>query len=314
MSINAITHVFEGEPLLTLEWDGKPCWVARQVGQILGYSDDGGRLVKKVLNTWGVCGKDGAPPELVEGKDFVRVAGPELEAFKVHISSLVPERSQAYRFAPELIVFFESGLNLALLKSNKPAGAKLRRFLADEVLPQLVRTGQYTPVAAPPTSDAALLARLDALEHRLTSTVTTAVASAVTAALSPLQQAMTALTHAVTALVQSHAQQPAPATAGVTTVHTNGAQIRLVQPEVPKDFTVTGLQRLADTAGCSSDKMKKRLQDVGLWGDTAWVWQGHQSVVRGDRVKQEKLYVFRKGILAELQQRESPLFPGGEAK
>jgi hypothetical protein len=42
-------------------------------------------------------------------------------------------------------VLFESGLHLALAKTNLPIGKRLRRFLVDEVLPQLVRTGRYAP-------------------------------------------------------------------------------------------------------------------------------------------------------------------------
>ena len=50
-----------------------------------------------------------------------------------------------------LVVLFETGLHLALVKTNKPAGRKLRRFLAEKVLPQLVRTGRYEPVEQEPT-------------------------------------------------------------------------------------------------------------------------------------------------------------------
>jgi hypothetical protein len=40
-----------------------------------------------------------------------------------------------------LLVLFESGLHLALIKTRKPHGKRLRRFLAEEVMPQLVRNG-----------------------------------------------------------------------------------------------------------------------------------------------------------------------------
>ena len=39
------------------------------------------------------------------------------------------------------------GLHLVLAKTNLPIGKRLRRFLVDEVLPQLVRTGRYAPEA-----------------------------------------------------------------------------------------------------------------------------------------------------------------------
>ena len=40
---------------------------------------------------------------------------------------------------PSLLVLFEPGLHLVLLKTSMPAGRRLRRFLVTEVLPRLVR-------------------------------------------------------------------------------------------------------------------------------------------------------------------------------
>jgi hypothetical protein len=34
-------HDFEGQPLVTLTWDGRPCWVARQIAARIGYGPDG---------------------------------------------------------------------------------------------------------------------------------------------------------------------------------------------------------------------------------------------------------------------------------
>lgn len=43
------------------------------------------------------------------------------------------------------MVVYESGVHLVATKTHRPAGVRLRRFLADKVLPQLARDGQYSP-------------------------------------------------------------------------------------------------------------------------------------------------------------------------
>ena len=44
-------------------------------------------------------------------------------------------------------MLFESGLHLVLAKTDQPIGRRLRRFLVDEVLPQIARTGAFQPDA-----------------------------------------------------------------------------------------------------------------------------------------------------------------------
>jgi len=43
-----INSEFEGETLVTLTYQRRPCWIARYIGRVLGYSRDGRRLVSKV--------------------------------------------------------------------------------------------------------------------------------------------------------------------------------------------------------------------------------------------------------------------------
>ncbi|WP_373047201.1 Bro-N domain-containing protein [Vulgatibacter sp.] len=134
MSLPAkIESAFEGQTLVTFTVNGRPCWIARDVGALLGYADDGRRLPSKIAGDWS--------EELIEGQDFAILTGSELEAFKQAAldTESVPSR------APSLLLLFETGLHLVCLKTRSEVGRKLRRFLADEVLPQLVRTGEYSP-------------------------------------------------------------------------------------------------------------------------------------------------------------------------
>jgi prophage antirepressor-like protein len=128
-------HQFEGQPLVTLTWDGRPCWVARHIGARLGYSHEGKRLPNKILGEWA--------DEFVAGHDYALLQGEDLASFRAAVAASGLSTSNLGRGS--LLVLFESGLHLVLAKTNLPIGKRLRRFLVDEVLPQLVRTGRYAP-------------------------------------------------------------------------------------------------------------------------------------------------------------------------
>jgi prophage antirepressor-like protein len=122
--MNALTYEFEGCALTQLEVAGRPAWVVREVETALGYTKSG-RLVETLRSRWA--------DELIEGEDYAVLEGQALKDAKELIPTL------GNRFAPSLMVLFESGLHLVLLKTRMPSGRRLRRFLVTEVLPRLVR-------------------------------------------------------------------------------------------------------------------------------------------------------------------------------
>lgn len=124
---------FEGRPIHTLTVGGRPAWVAREVGAVLGYTNGGKRLAGKITQDWA--------EDFVAGKDFAMLVGAELAAVKAQGDVVSPS-------AKGVLILFESGLHMALVKTHMPLGRRLRRFLVDEVLPQLVRGGTYTPDGA----------------------------------------------------------------------------------------------------------------------------------------------------------------------
>lgn len=129
-----ITNDFEGSALTTMTYRGRPAWIAREVGAAIGYSHGGKRLANKITGDWA--------DEFIEGHDFAVLAGDELAAFKALLepgTDSVPGRTAA------MLILYESGLHLVLAKTNKPIGHRLRRFIVDEVLPQVVRDGAYLP-------------------------------------------------------------------------------------------------------------------------------------------------------------------------
>jgi prophage antirepressor-like protein len=130
-------HDFEGEPLVTFAWQGRPCWIARHIGARLGYSHEGKRLPNKVLGDWA--------DEFVPGHDFVVLTGRELAEFNAGLAN-APIDGRIGRGS--LCLLFEPGLHLVLAKTDLPIGKRLRRFLVDHVLPQIARTGRYAPETA----------------------------------------------------------------------------------------------------------------------------------------------------------------------
>ncbi len=133
MELSCLTLDFEGKPLTTLTVNGRPAWLAREIGVGLGYAHRGDRFVSKLSGEWS--------GEFVDGLDVARLTGPELAALKV---ALGHDRIPAA--TTKLVVLFETGVYLAVAKTDKPVGVRLRRFIVDEVLPLLARG---IPVGAP---------------------------------------------------------------------------------------------------------------------------------------------------------------------
>jgi prophage antirepressor-like protein len=125
---------FRGSIVHTLTVGGRPAWIAREIGAVLGYAGDGKRFVGKITSDW--C------DDLVSNVDFEILVGDDLAAVKAELDVISPATKG-------LVVLYESGLHMALVKTHMPAGRALRRFLVTEVLPQLVRTGAYTPTPTP---------------------------------------------------------------------------------------------------------------------------------------------------------------------
>ncbi len=132
--LTKITNEFEGKTVTTVTYKGRPCWIAAEIGQALGYSNNGGRLVDKVTGSWS--------EEIISGTDFVVLDGAELANFKRTIEDPTDSGGS---FVSRLMLLFEPALHFVCIKTNKPIGKKLRRFLVHEVMPQLARDGRYSP-------------------------------------------------------------------------------------------------------------------------------------------------------------------------
>jgi hypothetical protein len=120
---------------------GRGCVVVADVERALGYAPKS--LTKLIRGAWA--------SELAEGRDFIVL--PFGEAVFMLGTSKVPSGGT---LSPRgLMVLWETGFDQVLQKTDKPEGQKLRRRLAEEVLPKLRRGEAVGGPAAPHTLTAA---------------------------------------------------------------------------------------------------------------------------------------------------------------
>lgn len=143
---------FDGHPVRFHLFRGRICVVSAEVGAALGYADNGKSLVDVIRKQWG--------EELIEGEDFDVLTGTNLRDFKRAVA--LTESSSVSANARSLMVLYEAGVDGVCLKTDKPDGVRLRRFLRRDVLPK-IRRGEAVlpgpeppPVFAPAASPAAL--------------------------------------------------------------------------------------------------------------------------------------------------------------
>lgn len=136
-TLQPISLDFDGHPVTAVKFRGRWCWLPSQIAVAIGY-DQSSRIAKRISSEWA--------DEFIAGHDYDVISGPDLRDLR-SLLELSPKfgPSSVEKYAPRVTVLYESGLHLALLRTRKPAGKKLRRLLAEQVLPQLARDGRYDP-------------------------------------------------------------------------------------------------------------------------------------------------------------------------
>ena len=124
-----IVKFFEDKRVTTVEHRGRRVWLASEIARALGY-EKSDQLSTLITGHWS--------EEFDEGTDHVVIRDQELKEFKALIE-VTPGPGVTY--APTLTLLYESGVHLATIKCQLPAGVRLRRWLAREVLPEIRRKG-----------------------------------------------------------------------------------------------------------------------------------------------------------------------------
>lgn len=102
---------FENKDVRTLQIDGEPWFVGKDVTEILGYSKSRNALARHVV---------------VEDKEVVPIQG-DLGGTQ------------------EMTIINESGLYSLILSSKLPSAKEFKHWITSEVLPQIRKTGKYAP-------------------------------------------------------------------------------------------------------------------------------------------------------------------------
>ena len=121
-----LTDTFGDVELTGLELHDQPCFIAREIGEALGYANGGKRFASSITGRWS--------SDMVEGKHYAILSQQQLHMLaqlKGSTTGTFPNRG--------LIVLFEAGLNIALLRTSMSAGVRLRAWLAERAMPALAR-------------------------------------------------------------------------------------------------------------------------------------------------------------------------------
>lgn len=117
-------HVFEGYDVVKLTLAGQDCWIALEVGRALEYASDGRGLVELLAREW--------REEFIDGEHLVVAKSEVLKEIKDAVNALGGTQRVGAR-VNALTLMTRAGLWLVLAKTEKPVGARFRRWLAGEV-------------------------------------------------------------------------------------------------------------------------------------------------------------------------------------
>jgi prophage antirepressor-like protein len=126
---------FDGHQMTALTYKGQPAVIAKEFGQRLGYSKDGGKLVSLISDEWKGFFED--------GKHYVILRGKELSDFKELLKT-----DPSYGFVlkgAHIMLLFKPGMYKVAFKSGKPEAEPLIDFVVDHVFPQLEADGHFFP-------------------------------------------------------------------------------------------------------------------------------------------------------------------------
>ena len=106
------------------------------------FGDNLVRIVEKDNETYFVAKDVAEILEYRNAPDMTRYLDDD-EVSTLNKRSIIGDDTQSQPGNPNLIVISESGLYHSIFQSRKPQAAKFRRWVTDEVLPQIRKTGSY---------------------------------------------------------------------------------------------------------------------------------------------------------------------------
>ncbi|MGL5633841.1 MAG: BRO family protein [Sarcina sp.] len=128
MTSDLITGIFNNKKVECLLWSGKICWNGSNIAEIFGYVQTN-RAIQDCIRA----------EKLQEGKHYKTLSGEELKAFKEVFSDIL----QDIKFAPKVVILYESGLYRFLAYTKMPLGIEFREWIGSELMPTLRKKGYY---------------------------------------------------------------------------------------------------------------------------------------------------------------------------
>lgn len=120
---------FKGEQVCNFVWRDKPCWVAFDIAQVLGYKDK-----SATINT--MIKRENFKKE----KEYSILTGDDLKEFKEIFGEYITD----VKYISKIIIFYEEGLYGFLAASRMEKGVEFRTWIRREVMPQIREKGSYT--------------------------------------------------------------------------------------------------------------------------------------------------------------------------
>lgn len=158
-----LVRSFDGHPITVVEWKGRQIFFVDEIAAALGYSE-ARHLRTAIQRNWTEEAEEGEEFLLLTNGDIRtmerlrRAAGSDSDELSPSLPNDDLEtlgQGKGGGGARKLLVLTESGVNLVCIKTEKPAGRALRRWLAREVLPSIRQTGAYQQPASAPVSPSA---------------------------------------------------------------------------------------------------------------------------------------------------------------
>ena len=120
---------FNGEPIYNFIWRDKPCWIALDIANAIGYKDKSTTINLMIKRE-----------NFKEGKEYSVLSGDELKDFK----NVFGEHLKELKYTPKIVIFYEEGLYGFLAASRMDKGVEFRTWIRREVMPQIREKGSYT--------------------------------------------------------------------------------------------------------------------------------------------------------------------------
>lgn len=128
MTSDLITGIFNEKKINSLFWKGKVCWNSSDIAELFGYVQTR-RAVQDCIKS----------EKLEEGKDYKTLSGEELKEFKEVFCDVLDE----IKFAPKVVILYESGLYRFLAYTKMPLGIEFRQWIGSDLMPTLRQKGYY---------------------------------------------------------------------------------------------------------------------------------------------------------------------------